>query len=118
MKYLLILFIVAMFFINLSAQTPIPPSAGNGSENYPYQIANLNNLYWISASNTRWGFHYIQTSDIDASETVNWFGGSGWNRIGTATDYFTRSEEHTSELQSRPHLVCRLLLEKKKNIKQ
>src|SRR3989442_16041106 len=27
-----------------------------------------------------------------------------------------RSEEHTSELQSRPHLVCRLLLEKKKNI--
>src|SRR5690554_7280308 len=31
-------------------------------------------------------------------------------------DYFPgcRSEEHTSELQSRPHLVCRLLLEKKK----
>src|SRR5690554_7363504 len=27
---------------------------------------------------------------------------------------FQRSEEHTSELQSRPHLVCRLLLEKKK----
>src|SRR3989442_4742673 len=26
-----------------------------------------------------------------------------------------RSEEHTSELQSRPHLVCRLLLERKKN---
>src|SRR3989442_4127013 len=29
-----------------------------------------------------------------------------------------RSEEHTSELQSRPHLVCRLLLEKKKNRNQ
>src|SRR5438876_1670914 len=28
----------------------------------------------------------------------------------------TRSEEHTSELQSPVHLVCRLLLEKKKNI--
>src|SRR5439155_7655078 len=28
-----------------------------------------------------------------------------------------RSEEHTSELQSRGHLVCRLLLEKKKKIK-
>src|SRR5690625_5834568 len=27
----------------------------------------------------------------------------------------SRSEEHTSELQSRGHLVCRLLLEKKKN---
>src|SRR5690554_6982729 len=29
-----------------------------------------------------------------------------------------RSEEHTSELQSRQHLVCRLLLEKKKKKKQ
>src|SRR5439155_22903708 len=29
-----------------------------------------------------------------------------------------RSEEHTSELQSRGHLVCRLLLEKKKNEKK
>src|SRR5439155_20737940 len=29
---------------------------------------------------------------------------------------WTRSEEHTSELQSRGHLVCRLLLEKKKEI--
>src|SRR5690625_7020872 len=29
-----------------------------------------------------------------------------------------RSEEHTSELQSRGHLVCRLLLEKKKEIKR
>ena len=30
----------------------------------------------------------------------------------------SRSEEHTSELQSRLHLVCRLLLEKKKNEKK
>src|SRR5690625_6308627 len=31
---------------------------------------------------------------------------------------FSRSEEHTSELQSRGHLVCRLLLEKKKTAKK
>src|SRR3989442_5022837 len=30
-------------------------------------------------------------------------------------DRETRSEEHTSELQSRPHLVCRLLLDKMKD---
>src|SRR5690554_7582757 len=30
-----------------------------------------------------------------------------------AAEGMTRAEEHTSELQSRPHLVCRLLLEKK-----
>src|SRR5438067_8837929 len=33
---------------------------------------------------------------------------------GTSSIYFNRSEEHTSELQSRFDLVCRLLLEKKK----
>src|SRR2546422_1847542 len=33
----------------------------------------------------------------------------GWDELGDL-----RSEEHTSELQSRLHLVCRLLLEKKK----
>src|SRR5690554_7258333 len=41
---------------------------------------------------------------------------SGEVRCGASTGamLFSRSEEHTSELQSRPHLVCRLLLEKKK----
>src|SRR5947199_6266842 len=36
----------------------------------------------------------------------------------TAPAQFSRSEEHTSELQSLRHLVCRLLLEKKKNKNQ
>src|SRR5690554_7250289 len=41
--------------------------------------------------------------------------GDGRTRIGSHTygrSDVGRSEEHTSELQSRPHLVCRLLLEK------
>src|SRR3989442_8158210 len=33
--------------------------------------------------------------------------------LGQGLEHAHRSEEHTSELQSRPHLVCRLLLEKK-----
>src|SRR2546422_4518925 len=43
--------------------------------------------------------------------------GSHHNRLGLLAQYspcLFRSEEHTSELQSRLHLVCRLLLEKKK----
>src|SRR3712207_7156612 len=38
------------------------------------------------------------------------------DELGTALVHRTRSEEHTSELQSRQYLVCRLLLEKKKKI--
>src|SRR2546429_4150570 len=36
--------------------------------------------------------------------------------VGSQSRQASRSEEHTSELQSRLHLVCRLLLEKKKHI--
>src|SRR3712207_7935411 len=42
---------------------------------------------------------------VDDSDAVVW-----------GTSLSTRSEEHTSELQSRQYLVCRLLLEKKNNI--
>src|SRR5207253_9287989 len=40
--------------------------------------------------------------------------GANSARAGARTGSGGRSEEHTSELQSRGHLVCRLLLEKKK----
>src|SRR5690348_17935966 len=46
-----------------------------------------------------------------SSPTVSWMPA----RAATSTLVPTRSEEHTSELQSPVHLVCRLLLEKKKN---
>src|SRR3712207_8764311 len=46
-----------------------------------------------------------------ASGAHHWFRLKARPLIGT-----DRSEEHTSELQSRQYLVCRLLLEKKKNI--
>src|SRR5690554_7315108 len=51
---------------------------------------------------------------------VHKFGGSSladaycYRRVARIVTEYARSEEHTSELQSRPHLVCRLLLEKKK----
>src|SRR5690554_7585850 len=47
------------------------------------------------------------------------FGAGGSTRdrtIETVLNLHKRSEEHTSELQSRPHLVCRLLLEKKNKL--
>src|SRR3989442_3816759 len=38
---------------------------------------------------------------------------SKWRGVSRRAAIASRSEEHTSELQSRPHLVCRLLLAKK-----
>src|SRR5690625_6115660 len=40
-----------------------------------------------------------------------------WRLLISSSSGPARSEEHTSELQSRGHLVCRLLLEKKKKIR-
>src|SRR5579884_3754516 len=55
--------------------------------------------------------------DGDADESFGGVMQNAGGRLGklVAVSLLTRSEEHTSELQSRGHLVCRLLLEKKKN---
>src|SRR2546422_7597054 len=50
--------------------------------------------------------------------TVTGSGMLGVPGIAARTFAAVRSEEHTSELQSRLHLVCRLLLEKKKKIRK
>src|SRR5690554_7327809 len=59
-----------------------------------------------------------RSSDLEAAEGWEVLGGravAGYRRHrGRVETGVGRSEEHTSELQSRPHLVCRLLLEKKK----
>src|SRR2546422_3567446 len=46
--------------------------------------------------------------------TVPSFSNDGLSAASASSEVSLRSEEHTSELQSRLHLVCRLLLEKKK----
>src|SRR5439155_22639549 len=42
-----------------------------------------------------------------------WLSDGAWSEADSGKSDCKRSEEHTSELQSRGHLVCRLLLEKK-----
>src|SRR5690625_6502248 len=55
----------------------------------------------------------ISTSTSSASGKTATVAVDVWTRPWDSVSG-TRSEEHTSELQSRGHLVCRLLLEKKK----
>src|SRR5258708_31739798 len=51
-----------------------------------------------------------------SAASVTPFGQTGAPTISTEPLPLGRSEEHTSELQSPDHLVCRLLLEKKKSL--
>src|SRR5690606_23734159 len=58
-----------------------------------------------------WFHHRGRCCRTRYSHTINYIVS---NNIGLRADERARSEEHTSELQSRENLVCRLLLEKKK----
>ncbi len=71
------------------AQISTPPTTGDGSIGAPYEIETLENLYWISENGETWGntLHYIQTADIDASETKNWTT-VGWKPIGNSSATF------------------------------
>lgn len=73
--------------------TTIPPANGDGSLENPYQIASLPNLRWIALDETRWSYHYLQISNIDASETRNTavWGNSGWIPLGNNTTRFSGS---------------------------
>src|SRR5258707_5325714 len=63
------------------------------------------------------------TADVRAQDRLSQATLANWTAVGSAPVVdqksgaitVPRSEEHTSELQSRQYLVCRLLLEKKKN---
>src|SRR5690625_6992107 len=61
----------------------------------------------------------VPTLSSTPTSSVEVPGGACPAASGTSTLLVgVRSEEHTSELQSRGHLVCRLLLEKKKNMRR
>src|SRR5688572_31576399 len=62
-------------------------------------------LWWVFRDPAK------QSALRDAVQMADW----KWLVAGVAAYGVFRSEEHTSELQSQSNLVCRLLLEKKKN---
>src|SRR3712207_8196402 len=60
-------------------------------------------------------FVCASASDLAKEFARHVFGGPTLTGSRQSDQAVARSEEHTSELQSRQYLVCRLLLEKKKN---
>src|SRR5690625_5759674 len=67
-----------------------------------YRLTRLVSLQEVGGAPDRFGVTPAEFHTAAAERAHRWPGA------------MTRSEEHTSELQSRGHLVCRLLLEKKK----
>src|SRR5947199_3728151 len=88
---------------------------------YLYSLAFFFSMFPRPPRSTLFPYTTLFRSNINSSEsTLKCAYGAGTSRgchpamTGTNEQREKRSEEHTSELQSLRHLVCRLLLEKKK----
>src|SRR2546422_3251503 len=111
--------------VPLATRWALKPNA-----NYGYSINHAGNSIWMFRRGEDGKFSYKKAADLspgclpgdlrqsadDRYMYVSCIGGGevqAWD-VSKPERIRLRSEEHTSELQSRLHLVCRLLLEKKK----
>jgi len=83
MKNLTITALFMLMAVFTLAQTATPPAAGDGTSDDPYQIATLDNLYWLSQNSSEWDKHYIQTANFSANATSTWDLGDHDNNPGT-----------------------------------
>src|SRR5689334_8934672 len=110
------------------AVRPPRPTVITVNNNYGY-APSYRPRYYAPAYYHRWAGSYYGWSPVSYVPWPWIYGSIGWSNFGFYTAFGTtypyapyagyaayapRSEEHTSELQSQFHLVCRLLLEKKK----
>ncbi len=80
--------------MNVYSQTATIPS-GSGTPGDPYLISSLENLYWLSQSDTVWDDNawFLQTADIDASPTAAWDDNAGFSPIGSVDSRFNGTYE-------------------------
>jgi len=84
--------LILLVSLSLYCETlALPPSnyedEDAGSMDNPFLISNLANLRWLSEIPSYiayFGKHFLQTADIDASETQYWNDGQGFKPIGSA----------------------------------
>ena len=89
----ILLIMVSVMSTRLIADGTEPPKVSG-----VYQVSILDHLEWISTNSGSWGADFIQTANIDATDTQNWNSGAGFSPIGTATNRFSGSydgDEHT-----------------------
>ena len=81
------------------------PTLGDGSTENPYQIATLANLKWLSMTPSVWNAKFLQTADINASDTKNWNEGKGFKPIG-----FDYNHPFTGVYDGSHHLITDLFI--------
>ena len=80
--------LVTLLFISITLLADGVLPAGAGTSGDPYQIADLDNLLWVSTTGGSWDNHIIQTADINAADTQTWNGGTGFSPIGNSSNNF------------------------------
>src|SRR5690606_25397702 len=102
-----------VFDFHIDRWTPTNPDATYPRLTVGAESANnaTRSSFWIENA------AYLRLKNVQLGYTFpkHWTDRVSLNRLRIYTSLQNRSEEHTSELQSRENLVCRLLLEKKKN---
>lgn len=97
-----ILICICLLAMKLKAEVfPIQPSQ---NANGQYEISTLAHLRWVSETTSAWGYDYILTSDIDATETSIWDNGNGLMPIGDYSNKFTGSFNGQNNTISNLHI--------------
>jgi hypothetical protein len=87
MKFKLFIFCFIYYNFCLSQTATLP--SGSGTIANPYQIATLNNLYWVTQNTSSWNSYFVQTADINAASSSTWASGQGYTPIGNSSTKFT-----------------------------
>jgi len=102
-----------LFGSSLIAQTATAPASGDGTVGNPYQIATLDNLFWLTQNDTEWDKAFIQIADIDASSTTSWDGGQGFTPIGVELAPFGGGgPEFTGSYNGSGHTINNLFMDR------
>ena len=94
-KSIIILTTLIIFSNYLNSQTvAVEPPLSSGI----YQVSTLAHLRWISENPSSWSSNFVQTTDIEASETSTWNSGAGFIAIGDNNTPFSgtyKGKAHT-----------------------